>query len=198
MRQDNCIYAKRLIDKLVRFNSRATKQGKTLVDVKQVKKAIYYAKKYHNGQFRHSGEPFYSHPLEVAYMASDYLFSTDILVTAILHNTIEDTALTQEKIAEEFGRKVADQVMDLTRIKEDGSKISSAAMVRALRSSNKDEILVIKLFDRLDNIRTLYYKSNLKIKKTIKETMEDFIPAASELRLTSVCGELLYICSSYY
>ncbi|HJD66757.1 MAG TPA: HD domain-containing protein, partial [Rickettsia endosymbiont of Bembidion nr. Transversale] len=120
------------------------------------------------------------------------------LVTAILHDTIEDTALTKEKIAEEFGRKVADQVMDLTRIKEDGSKISSSAIVRALRSSNKDEILVIKLFDRLDNIRTLYYKSNLKIKKTIKETMEDFIPAASELRLTSVCGELLYICSSYY
>lgn len=198
MRQVNCIYAKRLIDKLIRFNIRAERQGKTLVDVKQVKKAIYYAKKYHNGQFRYSGEPFYSHPLEVAYMVSDYLFRTDILVTAILHDTLEDTALTKEKIAEEFGRKVADQVMDLTRIKEDGSKISSSAIVRALRSSNKDEILVIKLFDRLDNIRTLYYKPNLKIKKTIKETMEDFIPAASELRLTSVCGELLYICSSYY
>lgn len=193
MRQVNCIYANRLIDKLVKFNSRARQQEKPLVDIQQIKKAIYFAKEYHEGQFRHSGEPFYSHPLEVAYLVSDYLFRTDILVTAILHDTIEDTALTKEKIAEEFGRKVADQVMDLTRIKEDGSKISSSTIVRALRSSNKDEILVIKLFDRLDNIRTLYYKSNLKIKKTIKETMEDFIPAASELRLTSVCGELLYI-----
>lgn len=99
MRQDNCIYAKRLIDKLVRFNSRATKQGKPLVDIKQIKKAISCAKKYHEGQFRHSGEAFYSHPLEVAYMVSDYLFRTDILVTAILHNTLEDTDLTYDKIA---------------------------------------------------------------------------------------------------
>ena len=198
MRQVNCIYAKRLIDKLVRFNRRAMQQGRSLVDVKQVKKAICYAKKYHKGQLRHSGEPYYSHPIAVAYMVSDYLFRTDVIVTSILHDTIEDTELTKEEIAESFGWQVANQVMNLTRIKDDGSKISSAAIVRDLRSSNKDDILLIKLFDRLDNIRTLYYKPNLKIKKTIKETMEDFIPAASELRLTSVCGELLYICSSYY
>lgn len=186
MKQSNCIYAKRLIDKLVRFNKRVRHQGKSLVDVKQVKKAIYYAKKYHNGQFRHSGEPYYSHPIEVAYMVSDYLFRTDVIVTSILHDTIEDTELTKEEIVEAFGWQVANQVMDLTRIRDDGSKISSAAIVRDLRSSNKDDILLIKLFDRLDNIRTLYYKPNLKIKKTIRETMEDFIPAASELRLTSI------------
>lgn len=198
MNKEKCIYTKRLIDKLVKFNKRARQQGRSLVDVKQVKKAICYAKKYHKGQLRHSGEPYYSHPIAVAYMVSDYLFRTDMLVTAILHDTLEDTELTKEQIIQEFGWKVANQVMNLTRIKEDGSKISSSEIVKDLRSSGRDDILLIKLFDRLDNIRTIYYKPNLKIKKAIKETMEDFIPVASELRLTSVCGELLYICSSYY
>jgi len=197
MTQVNCIYAKRLIDKLVRFNTRAESQGKTLVDIKQIKKAIFFAKRYHAGQFRHSGEPFYSHPLEVAYMASDYLFRTDILVTAILHDTLEDTELTYDEIAAIFGKNIAGNVEYLTRINKDGEKISSGVMVANLRISGRDEILMIKLFDRLDNLRTIYYKPQPKINKTIKETREYFIPAASYLRLCAVHGELSYICSSY-
>lgn len=175
MKQVNCIYAKRLIDKLVRFNMRATEQEKPLVDIQQIKKAIFFAKEYHKGQFRHSGEPYYSHPIEVAYMVSDYLFRTDILVTAILHDTIEDTALTKEKIAEEFGRKVADQVMDLTRIKEDGIKISAAETVEMLYKEKKHDILLIKLFDRLHNMQTIGAKSPEKIRRIINETLEYFI-----------------------
>lgn len=197
MKRGNCIYTKRLIDKLIRFNTRAESQGKTLVDIKQIKKAISCAKKYHEGQFRHSEEPFYSHPLEVAYMVSDYLFRTDILVTAILHDTLEDTDLTYDKIAAIFGKNIADNVEYLTRIKEDGEKISSGVMVTNLRISGRDEILMIKLFDRLNNLRTIYYKPQPKINKTIKETQEYFIPAASYLRLCAVHGELSYICSSY-
>lgn len=197
MRQVNCIYAKRLIDKLVRFNRRATKQGKPLVDIKQIKEAIYFAKAYHEGQYRHSGEPFYSHPLEVAYMASDYLFRTDILVTSILHDTLEDTDLTYEEIAAIFGKKIADNVESLTRIKKDGSKISSSEIVEFLRTSGRDEILLIKLLDRLDNIRTIYYKPKLKIRKAIKETLEYFVPADSYLGVNAVYGELSHICNNY-
>lgn len=197
MNQEKCIYAKRLIDKLVRFNRRATKQGKTLVDIKQIKEAIFFAQKYHEGQLRHSGEPFYSHPLEVAYMVSDYLFRTDMIVTSILHDTLEDTELTYEEIAAIFGRNIADNVESLTRIKEDGSKISSSEIVESLRTSGRDEILLIKLFDRLDNIRTIYYKPKLKIRKAIKETREYFVPAASYLGVNAVYGELSYICNSY-
>lgn len=197
MRQVNCIYAKRLIDKLVRFNSRSTKQGKPLVDIKQIKEAIYFAQKYHEGQYRHSGEPFYSHTLEVAYMASDYLFRTDILVTAILHDTLEDTELTYEEIAGVFGQDIADNVESLTRIKEDGRKLRSSEVLESLRISGRDEILLIKLFDRLDNLRTIYYKPQPKINKTIKETQEYFVPAASYLRLDAVYGELSYLCNSY-
>lgn len=86
------------------------------MDIQQIKKAIYFAKEYHMDQFRHSGEPFYSHPLEVAYLVSDYLFRTDILVTAILHDTLEDTALTYEEIAAIFGKDIADNVELLKRM----------------------------------------------------------------------------------
>ncbi len=197
MRQGNCIYTNRLMDKLIRFNRRAERQGKTLVDIKQIKKAISCAKKYHEGQFRHSGEPFYSHPLEVAYMVSDYLFRTDILVTSILHDTLEDTDLTYEEIAGVFGKNIADNVESLTRIKEDGRKLRSSELLESLRISGRDEILLIKLFDRLDNLRTIYYKPQPKINKAIKETMEYFVPAASYLGLGVVRREFSYICSSY-
>ncbi|NDA90820.1 MAG: bifunctional (p)ppGpp synthetase/guanosine-3',5'-bis(diphosphate) 3'-pyrophosphohydrolase, partial [Alphaproteobacteria bacterium] len=106
---ENCPYSDRLITKLVALNEKAKKK----INVLEVKKAIYYAKKYHGAQKRETGEPYYSHPLEVASMVSDYLFRTDILVTSILHDTIEDTDLTFEVIQTEFSPLVANQVVDL-------------------------------------------------------------------------------------
>ncbi|ALA62019.1 HD domain-containing protein [Rickettsia amblyommatis] len=167
-----CIYAKRLLDKVIYLNS-IVKVPK--VDVLVVKKAIYYARKYHGSQMRQSGEPFYSHPLEVSYLVSDYLFRTDILVTAILHDTIEDTELTQEEIAAAFGWQVANQVMDLTRIKGAGVKISSAETVELLYREKKYDVLLIKLFDRLHNIQTIGAKPPEKIRKITDETLKRFI-----------------------
>jgi len=152
------------------------------VNLVEIDKAIYYAKKYHGTQMRQSGEPFYSHPLEVAYMISDYLFRTDIIITSILHDTIEDTELTKEKIAEEFGWKIANQVQDLTRIKEDGIKISSAEMVELLYMEKKHAVLLIKLFDRLHNMQTISTKSPEKIKKIVEETLKSFISLSIYLR----------------
>lgn len=167
-----CIYAKKLLDKVIHLNSVVKVPP---VDVLEIKKAIYYAKKYHGSQMRQSGEPFYSHPIEVAYIISDYLFRTDILVTSILHDTIEDTELTKEKILQEFGEDIANQVMDLTRIKENGIKISSAEMVEMLYKEKKHDVLLIKLFDRLHNIQTLGVKSPEKIRKIVDETFKRFI-----------------------
>lgn len=186
-----CIYAKRLLDKVIYLNSIV----KVLpVDILEVKKAIYYARKYHESQMRQSGEPFYSHPLEVAYLVSDYLFRTDILVTAILHDTIEDTELTKEKIAKEFGWKVANQVMDLTRIKEDGIKISSAEMVEILYKEKKHDVLLIKLFDRLHNMQTIGAKSSEKAKKIVEETLMSFlvVGAVIDIRLEKYLIQLCF------
>ncbi|XVN41540.1 MAG: HD domain-containing protein [Rickettsia endosymbiont of Argas persicus] len=189
-----CIYAKRLLDKVIYLNSIVKVPP---VDVLAVKKAIYYAREYHGTQMRQSGEPFYSHPIEVAYMVSDYLFRTDVIVTSILHDTIEDTELTYEEIAEEFGIKVANQVMDLTRIKEGGIKISSAEMVEILYKEKKHDVLLIKLFDRLHNIQTISAKSPEKIKKIVDETLEYFIAITMYFSILKIETDLTALCHHY-
>lgn len=95
-----CYYSNRLIGKLKLLDT------ENKLDFILINKAIYYAKKYHGNQLRKSGEPYYSHPLEVAYLFSEYVekeelqyYTTDLIVTAILHDTIEDTVLTKEMIA---------------------------------------------------------------------------------------------------
>jgi (p)ppGpp synthase/HD superfamily hydrolase len=168
-----CIYAKKLLDKVIYLNS--VVKALPPVDVLEVKKAIYYARKYHGSQMRQSGEPYYSHPIEVACMVSDYLFRTDVIVTAILHDTLEDTELTKEQITQKFGWKVANQVMDLTRIKENGIKISAAETVEILYQEKKYDVLLIKLFDRLHNMETIGAKSLEKIERIVYESLETFL-----------------------
>ena len=80
-----CVYSNKLLDKLLRLNEKTDNK----INIIEIKKAIYYAKKYHGDQKRLSGEPYYSHPLEIAYNIADCFFTTDILVTSILHDTIE-------------------------------------------------------------------------------------------------------------
>jgi len=185
-----CIYAQKLLDKVIYLNSMVKVPP---VDVLEIKKAIYYARKYHGSQMRQSGEPFYSHPIEVAYIISDYLFRTDVIVTSILHDTIEDTELTKETISQEFGAKVANQVMDLTRIKGDSIKISSAEMVEILYQEKKYDVLLIKLFDRLHNMQTIGAKSLEKIRKTIEETISRFLSLSIYFKVSGIAQILLEI-----
>ena len=92
-----CQYSTRLIEKLKSLDT------EEVLDFKLIDKAIYWAKKYHDGQFRKSGEPYYTHPLEVAYIVSEYKLKTDVIVTAILHDIVEDTEVTAGMILDEFG-----------------------------------------------------------------------------------------------
>jgi (p)ppGpp synthase/HD superfamily hydrolase len=182
-----CQYSDRLIDKLLLLN----KAAKNPVDIQEVKKAIYYAKKYHGDQKRKSGEPYYSHPIEVAYMLADYLFRTDIMVTSVLHDTIEDTTLTFEMIMEIFGAVIANQVMDLTRVKPEG-KISASAIVDSLFKQKKYEVLLIKQFDRLHNMQTIAGVETPK--KIIEETLLSFITLSEYLKIPMVKKELIELC----
>ncbi|PCH57458.1 MAG: guanosine polyphosphate pyrophosphohydrolase, partial [Legionellales bacterium] len=172
----SCRYSARLLSKLSLLHE---KYG-TPIDLGEIKKAIYYARKYHGTQLRKSGEPFYSHPLEVAAMVADYLFRTDIIIVSILHDTVEDTEMTVDMISTIFDDKIAEQVFDLTRIKTDG-KISSAELVEMLWHEKKYEVLLIKQFDRLHNMLTIGAKSWEKIKKTNSETISTFIVLAAYL-----------------
>ena len=117
---ESCQYSDKLLAKLNLLN----KTTSNPVDIQEVKKAIYYARKYHGSQMRKSGEPYYSHPIEVAYIISDYLFKTDVIVASILHDTVEDTELTAGMVLDIFGMRVAEMVDRLTRDRPDGSKLS--------------------------------------------------------------------------
>ena len=128
-------------------------------------------------------------------MISDYLFRTDIIVTSILHDTIEDTKLTFEMISQLFGKKVAHQVIDLTRITSGNSrKISSAETVKSLFAQKKYELLLIKQFDRLHNMRTIGAKHHEAIKKIIEETIGHFAALAAFLGIRIIEEELIRTC----
>ena len=190
-----CTYSTRLLNKLIQLNSNVIKP----VDIVEIKKSIYYAKKYHGSQMRQSGEPYYSHPIEVAYMVAEYTeqhmpkyFRTGMIVTAILHDTIEDTDLTENMIAYIFGDQVASQVEALTRIKPD-RKISSAEIVERLFKEKNYEALIIKLFDRLHNTQTIFAKSPEKIKKIVDETISSFLTLSIYFKVADIAQVLFEI-----
>ncbi len=185
----SCYYSDRLIDKLTQLNSSVSEQ----VDITEVKKAIYYAKKYHGDQKRQSGEPYYSHPLEVAFMVTDYLFRTDIIVTAILHDTIEDTKLTEEMIATVFGKLIASQVEDLSRYKAYG-KISAGEMLEVLFEQKKYDLALIKIFDRIHNLQTILVKSPEKIRKIVEETLKSFLSVCTYFGHIQLESDLYKLC----
>jgi len=194
-----CSYSNRLLDKIDLLN----KQVAHKVNINEVKKAIYYARKYHGSQMRQSGEPYYSHPIEVAYMFAEYTaeeikqyYKTDLIVTSILHDTIEDTTLTEEMILDIFGKQVATQVESLTRVKSYG-KVSSAQIIENLLLQKEHEVAVIKLFDRLHNMQTIKAKPPEKIKKIIDETVKIFIFLSMHLDAPLIEKNLVELCQQY-
>jgi (p)ppGpp synthase/HD superfamily hydrolase len=191
---NSCFYSSKLMDKLLLINEK--KSVKDKIDLVEIQKAIYYAKKYHGDQKRQSGEVYYSHPIEVAYMVSDYIFRTDIIVTAILHDTIEDTDLTFEMIKTLFGNLVAEKVNDLTRIKDSNCKITSTQMVESLFQQKKYDVLLIKQFDRLHNMQTIGVKSSEKIQKILNETAQTFLVLSEFLEIPNARQELAILCDN--
>ncbi len=188
-----CYYANRLITKIIFLNKNNCINDQ--VNLTEVKKAIYYAKKYHGSQKRISGEPYYSHPLEVAYLVSNYLFSTEAMVVSILHDTIEDTELTSDMIGLIFNPEIASKVNDLTRIRF-GKKITSTEILEQLYAEQKKDGLIIKLFDRLHNLHTINVKSVEEIKHTVLETLKSFLTVAAYCQLKDIENMLSRLCFS--
>lgn len=188
-----CVYAKKLLDKIEYLNTKV----KTPVDILEIKKGIYYARKYHGLQMRKSGDPYYSHPIEVAIMLAEFvandvpkLYSAVMLQAALLHDTIEDTELTEEMIAQIFEQKVARHVEGLTRVKPSG-KISAGESLNLLIKQKRHDTALIKFFDRIHNLQTLSAKSSEKAQKIIKETLKSFL-VFSEMLEVPLISELIY------
>ena len=168
-------YSIRLIEKLKLLDTNG------VLDFGLINKAIYFAKKYHDGQLRKSGEPFYSHPLEVAYMISDYNLKTDVIAASILHDIVEDTAVTLNMILETFGQRVAEMVNRLTRDRPDGTKLSVKEIIRMAYKNGDKEVLLIKIFDRLHNLQNIHFLTADKQIKVAKETLNTVLLAATYL-----------------
>lgn len=171
-----------------------------VIDEAKIKKAVEFAVKYHGIQQRASGVPYYSHPLEVAEIIAEMRLDTDSIVTAILHDTIEDTDLTLEEIDKDFGKDVAklvDGVTKLTKIKFHEDNVRQAENFRKLLITLSDDIrvLLIKLADRLHNMRTINFINNPEKKKLIAlETLEIYAPLAERIGMQQIKTELQDIC----
>ena len=172
-----CNYSIRLTEKLKSLDTQ------NVLDFELINKAIYWARKYHGDQKRKSGEPYYSHPLEVAYMISDYNLKTDLIIASILHDIVEDTEVTVEMIHNAFGQRIAEMVDRLTRDRPDGSKLSVAETLNNAYQLKDKEVLLIKFIDRLHNMETLHSMSDSKKQEIALETATVIMPFSKDINL---------------
>jgi GTP diphosphokinase / guanosine-3',5'-bis(diphosphate) 3'-diphosphatase len=165
------------------------------VDADAIRRAYAFAEERHRDQTRRSGEAFITHPLGCARIAAGLGLDGEAIVAALLHDTVEDTGATKDEIEREFGKEVAqlvDGVTKLTRIHFESQEERQAENYRKLIISMSSDIrvLVIKLADRLHNMRTLSYMSKAKQIQKAKETLEIYAPLAHRLGIHSLKWEL--------
>ena len=163
--------------------------------VKQVNRAYNFACEAHSGQFRSSGDPYVTHPIAVASILSSFRMDEDSLSAAMLHDVIEDTGIPKSVIEEKFNKEVAELVDGVSKL--DKLSISSRTEAEAenlqkmvLAMSKDIRVIVVKLADRLHNMRTLMYLSREKQLKIAKETLEIYAPIAHRIGMNNVYREL--------
>ena len=172
--QKECKCSKRLIDMLESINKTAKKE----VNIRLVEKAIAFAKKWHDGQKRKTGEPYYTHPLAVAMMTAQYKFKTHMVVAAILHDVVEDSKCTVELISKEFTPRIAEIVELLTR-EYNGKKLSIAETIKRIFGAEDYEALLIKGLDRVHNLQTIHGMKSKKQKEIAEETIYEIANVAA-------------------
>ncbi|OAT85002.1 RelA/SpoT family protein [Desulfotomaculum copahuensis] len=176
-----------LVHKVVLYNPRA--------NVSLLSKAYHFAEKAHGAQKRISGEPYILHPLAVARILAELELDLETLEAALLHDVVEDTTVTLEQIEAEFGAEVAllvDGVTKLSRLEYRSKEERQAENLRKmfLAMARDIRVILIKLADRLHNMRTLKYQPAAKQKEIAQETMEIFAPLAHRLGIYHMKWEL--------
>ncbi len=175
-----------LLEKIKEYNEEE-------VDI--VKRAYEYADNLHKGQMRQSGDPYISHPLNVAYILADMHADRDTVCAGLLHDTLEDTDITKEDISHDFNKDIAMLVDGVTKLskmnfstKHDQNMANTRKIITGITSDVR--IIIIKLADRLHNMRTLEFKSEFKQKENALETMEIFVPLAYYIGAYRIKSEL--------
>lgn len=172
-------------------------------DISLIEKAYHLAAKAHENQVRKSGEPYIIHPLYVAIILADLEMDKETIAAGLLHDVIEDTIMTEEEIREQFGDDVALLVDGVTKLEqlhftnENGDKTLDRFEMQAenlrkmfLAMAKDIRVIIIKLADRLHNMRTLKYKSLESQQRIAKETMEIYAPIAQRLGISKIKVEL--------
>ncbi|NEX92921.1 bifunctional (p)ppGpp synthetase/guanosine-3',5'-bis(diphosphate) 3'-pyrophosphohydrolase [Caulobacter sp. 17J65-9] len=158
-------------------------------------RAYVYAMKMHGSQLRASGDPYFAHPIEVAGILTDYRLDTAAIVTALLHDVIEDTSASRDDIAEMFGDEIAELVMGVTKLSRLEMQSEHTRQAENLRkfilAISKDvRVLLVKLADRLHNMRTLQHVSPAKRERISRETLDVYAPLARQIGCHRFATEL--------
>lgn len=165
-------------------------------DEEALNRAYVFAMKMHTAQVRESGDPYFSHPLEVAGILTQYRLDSATIIAALLHDTVEDTPASYMDIKELFGEDVANLVRGVTKLSKvqihsEESKQAENFQKLVLAISTDIRVLLIKLADRLHNMRTLHFCKKLEKRQRIaKETMEIYVPLAERIGMQALKDEL--------
>ena len=164
-------------------------------DLTQIRAAYEYAREHHGEQMRRDGSPYITHPIHVAQIVAEMRLDSESIIAALLHDCIEDTDCTYEDIAKRFGVTVADivdGVTKLTRVKYSTMEEEQMENLRKMlfAMSRDIRVILIKIADRLHNMRTMEYQTPAKQKKKAFETMEIYAPIAHRLGLAKMKWEL--------
>ena len=171
-------------------------------DLELIEKAYSFASKAHAGQLRLTGDPYMLHPLNVAYILTEIYADSETLATALLHDVINFASVTLEMVEEEFGKNIRELVDGISRI----NKLSLSADSEALASYHKKilvglsgdvRIIILKIADRLHNMRTLWAIPEKKQKEKAKETLEILVPIAHRLGINHIKSEMEDLCLKY-
>lgn len=170
-----------------------------VTDEALIRKAFAYGKAMHEGQLRRSGDPYFTHPVEVAALLTELRLDDATIVTALLHDTIEDTKSTYGEISKRFGEEIAqlvDGVTKLTNLELSSVETEQAENFRKLlMAMSKDlRVLLVKLGDRLHNMRTIKALPEDKQKRKARETMDIYAPLAGRMGMQSMREELEDLC----
>src|SRR5699024_1704815 len=162
-------------------------------DLTELQRAYDVAEELHRDQRRKSGDPYITHPLAVATILAELGMDTTTLVAALLHDTVEDTGYSLDQLADDFGDKVSELVDGVTKL--DKVKLGTAAEAETIRKmviamARDPRVLVIKLADRLHNMRTMRFLPPEKQARKAKETLEVLAPLAHRLSMATIKREL--------
>lgn len=194
MEQDFAEQLKELEDIIRSYNPKA--------DFEKLEKAFQFAQNAHQGQLRKSGEPFFIHPVAVAKMLAEMDMDMASIIAAVLHDVVEDTETSSQNIEAEFGPEVAYLVDGVTKLKHIPTSTKEELQAENLRKmflsmASDIRVILIKLVDRLHNMRTLQYVNTDSQITKAKETLEIYTPLAHRLGMTKIKWELEDLCFKY-